>query len=114
MTRTQLADDLAAYLRPLVDKNCSTNIRDRPTHMVVEIELVHPKHGVRVLAYSYEHLDDSSPEALKQEIDDLASVPRWTRRTANLSSSLTRAPSPTRANPSAHSTRLNEGAPLPS
>ncbi len=75
MTRTQLADDLAAYLRPLVDKNCSTNIRDRPTQMVVEIELVHPKHGVRVLAYSYEHLDDSSPEALNQEIDYLGLCP---------------------------------------
>ena len=69
--RIHTALDLASYIRPKVHRDASTNVCDRDSLKILEIELVHPQYGVRILAYSHEHLDDRSLQDLKQEIHDL-------------------------------------------
>ncbi len=60
---------LATYIRQKLHKDASSNVRHNDTASSVEIEIVHPKHGPRVVAFSDELLEDSDLDQIKRLID---------------------------------------------
>ena len=71
MTKEEKAEALASYIRGKVHRDASTNIRHNDTRMTVEIDLVHPTHGVRVIAFSNEFIDDNDLRQVQERIDQL-------------------------------------------
>lgn len=70
-TTKQIAEEMAAYLRPKIHRDSSSNVPDLGSTGVVELDFVHPAHGPRVLAYCRRHLETTPISDLKQQLDDL-------------------------------------------
>ena len=70
MTREQKSEALATYIRQKLHKDASSDFRHNDTTKSVEIDLVHPDYGPRVVAFSDELLDDNDLEHIEQLIDE--------------------------------------------
>jgi len=69
MDRDTKCDALASHLRAELHADASSDFRHNPTTGSVEIDLVHPRHGVRLVAFSHEFMDDNELDYIKEIID---------------------------------------------
>ena len=69
MTREIKSEALATYIRQRLHKDAASDFHHNDTTKSVEIDIVHPVHGPRIVAFSDELLDDNDLNHITQLVD---------------------------------------------
>ena len=69
MSGEEKCEALAAYMRRKLHKDASSEYRRNGVTGSVEIDLIHPQQGVRIVAFSNDLIDDNSLDEIKWRLD---------------------------------------------